>query len=131
MTKDHVIEFRDHVAKGNPMKIICDNEHTFYYNIPGYFPIIWDDDYENFTTVMSNQDQYSDAQMPYCIVTTEYEHIQFMEAYKNVKEMVQYLSKIKDKLTEEEYEHSLELLRPGASSRVIKYGTALPTRSPI
>ena len=65
MTKEDITKFRDEIIGDKPYRVICDNEHIFYGNIPGYFPIIWDDDAETMITIDWSRDVYSDQRLPY------------------------------------------------------------------
>ena len=126
MTKEDITKFRDEVIGDKPYRVICDNEHIFYGNIPGYFPIIWDDDAETMITIDWSRDVYSDQRLPFHITITEYEHIQYLEGHGTVAETMKMIQLYKDKLTEDQYNHCLELLQTGARNRTIIPGTRPP-----
>lgn len=130
MTKEQIIKFRDQFGKGvNPMKVICDNEHIYYDNLESFFPIIWDDDNETLMQIQpNNHDQYSAPNLPYRISVSQYEHIQFIEVYVDMKEATKSLDNLL--LSDEDRSQCMNLFRSGASSRTIRPGTNLPSKDP-
>lgn len=134
MTKEQIIKFRDEIGKETPMKVICDNEHFFYDNLDEYFPIIWDDDNEVLIQIQpNNHDQYSAPRLPYRISISMYEHIQFIEAYVDMKMAVKSIDNLKSlgfEITDEQKEKYMELFRSGGSSRTVVPGTRLPSYNP-
>lgn len=130
MNVNSIKKFRDETAKGKPLMIICDNEHVFYDNVVGNFPVIWDDDAETLTTIIYSSDVYSNRERPFNVMISGYDHIQFMFAMETSKEIVQYLSSIKDKMSEEEYKQALDLCRPGASARSSRPISVMPKYDP-
>lgn len=95
MTKEQVQKFRDKF-KDNAMIVVCDNQHLFYDNVGGKFPLIWDDENEVLTTMVMNDDIYSQSLNPVYIEMTEYEHIQFIQIFINANQAMDYIEEIKD-----------------------------------
>ena len=129
MTVKQVVKFRDQIAKGiYPMRVICDNEHTFYENCKGYFPVMWDDENEEFTVYTVNYDRYSAAKYPFLLTTTAYEHIQFIEVALDVKGSMDSMSNFN--LSDEDTNTCIDLFRSGAMSHDIKAAAELPKSAP-
>ena len=125
MTKQSVKYMRE-LAKANnfPLIVICDNEHYFIDNSDDTFSINWDDDNETLTILEPaavTGELYTQSVLPFRLVRTEYEHIQFIEIAINKLEAINQLTSMKDsgKITEAQYNEDLDLLSRAAAVSTI------------
>lgn len=86
-------------------------DHTALY--PG---IIWDDDNERMISFLPTTEDIQDA-YPFEILITEYEHIQYIEAYVTPKEAMEWLTENKSALGEEDYNKGLDVVRQQITKR--------------
>ena len=66
----------------SPLKITCDNMIVLYDNSGLYPNLIWDDDKETVTAFRINTSDNQQTR-PFEIFCTNYEHIQYIEAWVN------------------------------------------------
>lgn len=124
MTLTEIKKIREEAGEGKAMIIICDNEHVFYTNIADSCPIIWDDELERLISFEKNiTSAQSQAKLPAKVVYTSYEHIQFIEVITTVPEVLEILSKFKDKMTEEHYQYCIKFYSKSASVHMCNQGT--------
>lgn len=117
MTKDQVVNFRENVAKGKIIKVVCDNQHIFYDNIAQYAPIIWDDANETFTVVRVNPDANAQDLFPYETVQTTYEMIQFMHCFDTAANAIKIMNELGTNLDDEQKKAFKKFLSETACNR--------------
>lgn len=86
MTKDQVIKLRDEInANSNGIIITMDNMMVF--SDKAEF-VIWDDDNEYIHCIRANTGYHTQAQSPVEVVSSTYEHIQYITGYINSKNAI-------------------------------------------
>lgn len=74
----------------------------------GKYPnLIWDDDSELLVAFSATTEDIQEG-FPFEIFVTEYQHIQYMEAYLTPKNAIQWLIDNKDTIGEDSYNKALE-----------------------
>lgn len=125
MTKQNVMAMRDlAMANDFPMIVICDNEHYFIDNSKDTFAINWDDDNETMTVLQPaavTGEFYTQSVLPFRLVRTEYDHIQFIELAITKLEAINQLTSMKNggKITDDQYKADLDLLSRAAAVSTI------------
>ena len=94
----------------NPIKITCDNMIVRWDNTGTYPNIIWDDENEILTAFLPTTEDIQDG-YPFEIFTTEYEHIQYMEAYVDPKTATEWVEKNKNNMGEENYNKAMDMIK--------------------
>lgn len=115
MTKDSVIKMREAFST-SPIKITCDNMIVRWDNTGKYPNIIWDDDNEVLTAFMPTTEDIQEG-FPFEIFTTEYEHIQYMEAYVTPKVAMEWLIQNKATMGDENYNLAIEQVKQQIGKR--------------
>lgn len=112
MTKRDIAYFRDEVYKGQPMIIVCDNEHNFFQNWPDQCNPVWDDEEERVMFLQTNQDSgtRSSKTYPFTISITEYEHIQTIKLLATRLDVMEFLKNSKDKMEPGDYEKAMTII---------------------
>jgi len=89
MTKDQVIHLRDEInKKSNGLVITTDNMMVFSTSIE---LIIFDDDNEYFHCIRPSVNHYTQDQAPVEIISTTYEHIQYISGYLTTNNLEEIL----------------------------------------
>lgn len=108
MTKEHVIRIRE-MFKDFPILITSDNQRLYYDGGKETNILIWHDDEELLEIHRTTLEQASDLH-PVEVVFIEYDTIQEITLYPNVKAYREYLTSIKGSMTAEKYEYAEKLL---------------------
>ena len=125
MTKDLVIKMREAFST-SPLKITCDNMIVRWDNTNTYPNIIWNDDEETMTVFAATTEDIQDG-YPFEILVTNYEHIQYIEAYIAPKDAMAWLEENKSSMTDENYEKTLKHISQAISKR--GYTGTVPMRN--
>lgn len=106
------------VFPGSPIKVTFDNMIIVYDRAVPESVVIWNDDEERFVAIRPNTDENQNP-YPFEILFTEYEHIQFMEAYATPMQMLEWAVKMKDEgvLTADQYEQVMEQYKRAVARR--------------
>lgn len=111
MNKEQVQYFRKKY-EGQPVLIICDNEHNFFDNYPSRCLPIWDDDRELVTFVESYQESsgMGSSDFPYVVTVTSYDFIQSFRVFSDRNKILDFLNELKSKRGDGAYQYSKEIV---------------------
>lgn len=124
MEKRQVQYFRKKY-KGQPVLIICDNEHNFFDNFPDKCLPIWNDDEEIVTFVETNQETggRDSVDYPFIVTVTAYSQIQSFRVYTDRVKIVDFLNDTKTENGNGAYEYAKDVINKSAPNARPKVAT--------
>lgn len=114
MTKDVIKKFVEEDHKDHVIMVTCDNEHKFYHNAHGNLPIIWDWDNDVFIVMEPTDEVVDQNKNPMQITKVALEEIQFLTAYVDRIDAINFIRQnITDEKKKEEALSLLQRVAPG------------------